>query len=103
MRMAVDGLRAWRISSSCWRADERDREEHGGRRTAKSAAHYYCPAGRAPCAGGGHFVTCVGLRVGAPDGRKERLCRPSGGPGEAVYATKWCLPGMRALVRQDMV
>ena len=25
-----------------------------------------CPAGRAPCAGCGHFVTCVGLRVVLP-------------------------------------
>ena len=29
-----------------------------------------CPAGRAPCAGSGHFVARIGLRVGAPDGRE---------------------------------
>src|ERR1700679_1664916 len=28
-----------------------------------------CPAGRAHCAWSGHFVTGVGLRAGAPDGR----------------------------------
>jgi hypothetical protein len=26
----------------------------------------YCPAGRAPCAGGGHFVTYAELRVVLP-------------------------------------
>jgi hypothetical protein len=33
------------------------------------------PAGRAPYAGGGHFVACLGLRVGAPVGCHGRLWR----------------------------
>ena len=33
-----------------------------------------CPAGRAPCAGGGHFVTYVELSRGPPDGRQQSHC-----------------------------
>ncbi len=40
-----------------------------GRRSGKID----CPAGRAPYAGSGHFVTCAGLRVVLPDGRKLRF------------------------------
>ena len=61
------------------------------------------PAGRAPCAGRGHFVTCAGLRVGAPDGRKQTSCRPSGGQREALKRRVNARPTRSGPVRQDIV
>src|SRR3984885_15644052 len=48
-----------------------------------------CPAGRAPCAGGGHFVTCVPLRLALPLVASKILCRPSGGlEAKPVYSPR---------------
>ena len=44
----------------------------------------YCPAGRAPYAGSGHFVTRYWASRGAPDGRRETSCRPTGELREAL-------------------
>ena len=43
-----------------------------------------CPAGQAHCAWGGHFVTCVGLRVVLPMVADWISCRPTGGLREAL-------------------
>ena len=39
---------------------------------------------KAPCPGGGHFVTRVPLGVVLPLVANRRLCRPAGGPREAI-------------------
>jgi len=43
------------------------------------------PAGRAPYAGGGDFVTRIGLRAVLAN---RIMCRPTGGQREAVYASR---------------
>jgi hypothetical protein len=53
-----------------------------------------CPAGRASYAEGGHFVTCIPLRLALPMVAMENLCADHReAQGEAgIHATKWPLP-----------
>ena len=53
-------------------------------RTTRSGNKAWERPGRAPCAGGGHFVTFIGLRVALPTVASRILCRPTGGLREAV-------------------
>ena len=55
-----------------------------------------CPAGQAPCAGSGHFVTCIPLRLALPLVASYLSLRPTGGPaafvppGAVVWSTFVC-------------
>jgi hypothetical protein len=63
---------------------DRDWEREGERERrdsrAVSASNDLCPAGRASCAEGGHFVTRIPLRMALPLVAKEVDFRPAGGP-----------------------
>ncbi len=50
-------------------ARDRKLRSHHPRKIPKNLLND-CPAGRAHYAWSGHFVTCIGLRAGAPVGRK---------------------------------
>jgi len=55
-----------------------------------------CPAGRAPCAGGGHFVTCIGLRVVLPLVGTEFIREYRERHAKRSHTTKWSLPAQGA-------